>query len=73
VQIGLADGIGDVRSVMRERFGDKVRLKLVPTARTGLVARLFGREPASQVSGLLDPSALIAAVEDRALWARYGL
>jgi signal peptide peptidase SppA len=73
VEIGLADGIGDVRSVMRERFGHKVRLKLVPTARPGLLGRLLGREPVSQVSGLLDPSALIAAVEDRALWARYGL
>jgi hypothetical protein len=25
------------------------------------------------VAGLLDPSAILAALEERALWARYGL
>jgi len=73
VEIGLADGIGDVRSVMRERFGDKVQLKLVPTARPGLLARLIGREAVPQVSSLFDPAELVASLEERALWARYGL
>src|SRR4051812_26791936 len=73
VEIGLADAIGDVRSVMRARFGDKVRLKLVPTARPGLLARLIGREPLPQVSGLLDAADVVATFEERALWARYGL
>jgi signal peptide peptidase SppA len=73
VELGLIDGLGDVRSVMRERFGDKVVLQLIPMARPGLLARLLGREPVPQVSGLLDPAATLAAVEERALWARYGL
>jgi ClpP class serine protease len=30
---GLVDGIGDLRSVMRARFGDKVRLVPIAAAR----------------------------------------
>jgi hypothetical protein len=48
-------------------------LQLIPMARPGLLARLLGREPVPQVSGLLDPAATLAVVEERALWARYGL
>ena len=73
VDLGLVDGLGDLRSIMRERFGDKVVLKLVPMARPGLLARLLGREPVPQVAGLLDPGATLAVLEERALWARYGL
>jgi signal peptide peptidase SppA len=69
--IGLIDGLGDVRSVMRERFGDKVRLTLVPTERPSLLARWFGRSGSPQV--MLDPTAVIAALEERAAWARWGL
>ncbi len=73
IELGLVDGLGDLRSIMRERFGDKVVLKLVPMARPGLLARLLGREPVPQVAGLLDPGATLAVLEERALWARYGL
>jgi len=69
--IGLIDGLGDVRSVMRERYGDKVRLTLVPTERPSLLARWFGRSGSPQA--LLDPAAVIAALEERAAWARWGL
>jgi signal peptide peptidase SppA len=71
LDIGLIDGLGDVRSVMRERFGDKVRLALVPTERPSLLARWFGRSGSPQA--LLDPAAVIAALEERAAWARWGL
>src|SRR3954454_2350620 len=33
IGLGLIDGLGDLRSVLRERFGEKVQLRLVPTAR----------------------------------------
>jgi ClpP class serine protease len=71
--LGLVDGIGDLRSVMRERFGEKVRLKPVAAARAGLLARLIGRREPTIEAGLLDPAALIAALEQRAAWARLGL
>ena len=34
VSLGLADRTGDLRAVLREKYGDKVRLKLFSTERT---------------------------------------
>lgn len=77
-KLGLVDHLGDMRSFVRERFGDKAQLKLVTMPRG-----LFGRRPASGVaaSGSYDPgliaahaaSGLLSALEERALWNRYGL
>ncbi|HEX8665392.1 MAG TPA: S49 family peptidase [Beijerinckiaceae bacterium] len=74
LDLGLVDGLGDLRTVMRERFGEKVQLKPVAVARPGLLARLMGRrEPTVAAGGLIDPAALVAALEERAAWARVGL
>lgn len=62
--LGLVDGLGDLRSTMRNRFGDKVRLRLVGRRRSPW-ARLFG--PRSLAPDLL------AAVEERLAWGRWGL
>jgi signal peptide peptidase SppA len=73
VALGLIDGMADLRSAMRERFGEKVQLRVV-AARASLLARILGRsEPIPQVRSLLDPSDAIAALEERSAWARYGL
>src|SRR5215475_14818985 len=42
VSLGLADGIGDLRSTLRARFGEKVLTPVVAPA-TGLLSGLFGR------------------------------
>lgn len=44
MELGLIDGISDVRTKMRELHGDDVRLKLVPLERGGLLGR-FRRAP----------------------------
>jgi signal peptide peptidase SppA len=78
MELGLVDGISDVRTKMRELYGDKVRLKVVPLEKGGLLSRLR-RSPASTgyeelTSGRLAfAEDLISAVEARALWSRYGL
>ena len=72
LRIGLIDGIGDLRSVMRARFGDKVQLRLIPATRPSVIARWLGR-PGFVPDSLVDPGAVIGAVEERALWARWGL
>src|SRR3954449_13253851 len=41
-KLGLVDGLGDIRSVMRARFGDKVQLRMITPARPGLLARVLG-------------------------------
>ncbi|HEX8167704.1 MAG TPA: S49 family peptidase [Beijerinckiaceae bacterium] len=76
LELGLVDGLGDLRTVMRERFGEDVRLKPVAVARPGLLARLMGRrEPTigDAPAGFIDPAAVIAALEERAAWSRIGL
>ncbi len=71
LELGLVDAIGDLRTVARARYGDKVRLRVVALQRPSLLARLFGRDPT--IGPLLDPAEAIAAVEERSLWARLGL
>ena len=40
LDLGLIDGVSDVRTKMRELHGDKVRLKVVPISSGGLLSRL---------------------------------
>jgi signal peptide peptidase SppA len=77
LEFGLIDGISDVRSKMRELFGDKVRLKVVPLEKGGLLGRLR-RSSAVGYEELTSPRLafaedLISAIETRALWSRFGL
>lgn len=45
LELGLIDGLGEVRSVMRQRYGDKVQLRVIPPARSSLLARWLGGRP----------------------------
>lgn len=84
LEYGLIDGIADMRSKMRELFGEKVRLERVSLSRGGLLSRLrrlpslapgvhapFGDVAAAP--GLALAEDLVSAIEARALWSRYGL
>jgi signal peptide peptidase SppA len=68
LELGLIDGIGDMRTVLRDRFGDKVRFRLVGAQRGWLMRRL--RSSSMPEDWARD---LIGAVEERALWVRFGL
>lgn len=75
VTLGLADAIGDLRSVLRARFGEKVRMPVIAPP-GGLLSGVTGRKPGAGAAlpgtvGFSDD--LISALEARALWARYGL
>src|ERR1700674_2410331 len=75
VSFGLADAIGDLRSTLRARYGDKVLTPVIAPA-TGMLSGLLGRRSAGTlaslegVSGL--PDELISALESRAIWAKFG-
>ncbi len=75
VSLGLADAIGDLRSTLRARYGDKVSTPVIAPA-TGMLSGLLGRRSAGTlaslegVSGL--PDELISALESRAIWAKFG-
>ena len=76
---GLVDAIGDLRSVLRERFGDKVYMPLITPERGFFGRRAFGIGPNALLGAGLHAAPLglaedmISALEARALWARYGL
>ncbi len=73
VSLGLADGIGDLRSTLRARFGEKVSTPVIAPA-SGMLSSLFGRRAPGagslDVAGL--PDELISALETRAIWSRFG-
>jgi serine protease SohB len=74
IEFGLADSLGDMRSVLRTRYGEKVRTPLISAERSLFGRRLQGVGLAAALAGqpgLADD--LVSALETRALWARYGL
>ncbi|GMO32241.1 S49 family peptidase [Bradyrhizobium sp. TM233] len=77
VALGLADCIGDLRSTLRARYGEKVLTPVIAQP-TGLLSGLLGRKSpgAGQLSALESvaglPDELISAVETRAIWAKFG-
>jgi serine protease SohB len=74
LELGLVDAIGDLRGVLRERFGDKLVTPLVSAERGWFRRRLFGATgEAAWPAGSAVGEDLISALEARAIWARYGL
>lgn len=74
IDLGLADRIGDLRSILRQRYGDKVRTPLIEAERSLLGRKLAGVGFAKMLGGdTALPDDLISALETRALWSRYGL
>ena len=77
VSLGLADAIGDLRSTLRARYGDKVLTPVIAPA-TGMLSSLLGRKSAGAgmlasldgIAGL--PDEVISALETRAIWAKFG-
>src|ERR1700759_1033915 len=49
VSLGLADAIGDLRSTLRARYGDKVKMPLIAPA-SGMLSGLLGRKSASSAT-----------------------
>ncbi len=68
-ELGLVDGLGDIRSVLRARYGEKVEMPLIAAER-GFLARRFAGGGAESAS-LAEEA--VSALEARAIWARFGL
>lgn len=77
-ELGLVDEIGELRSVLKAKYGEKTKVKLIEPKRG-----LFGNRVAAGVSAMggLDGEALAAgaadgiliAAEEKLLWNRLGL
>jgi ClpP class serine protease len=77
LDLGLVDSLGDMRSVLKSRFGEKTKLELIREPRgffgrrLGLFGSTGGLSPADVAGAAVD--GLIEAIEQRALWNRFGL
>ena len=66
LELGLIDGVGELRATLRTRFGRRVRLRAIATQRRTWRRRL----------GLIEPDLpgdLLAGLEARQHWSRFGL
>ena len=77
LELGLVDSLGDMRTVLKDRYGAKAELKLITPPR-GLFGRRLGMFGSSTPT--LGPdvasafaAGIVDAAEERALWGRFGL
>ena len=76
LELGLIDGIGEMTSVIKERYGERVRFHPVGPRQSWLKRKLgasslgHGAEAGYASSLAAD---LLAVLEERALWSRFGL
>ena len=70
IGLGLADQVGDVRGVVKARFGEDTHLRLISAPRP-----LPFRRPPSGVELKLDgwSADVLSTIEERSLWSRFGL
>jgi signal peptide peptidase SppA len=66
LELGLVDGIGDMKTILKTRFGENVQLKKI-----NLQKGWFSKITASRAPLIIDDT--LAAVEERLLWSRFGL
>jgi signal peptide peptidase SppA len=65
-ELGLVDEIGDMRSVMRKKFGDKVKFEKI-SKQKGFLKRKLGIIGGEFADGVM------SSVEAKGLWSRFGL
>ena len=72
LQLGLIDGLDDMRSHLRKLYGEKTKLNLIQPSRGMLGRKNIGGISHAQMLGAAGES-LMNVLEEKALWSRYGL
>jgi signal peptide peptidase SppA len=75
LDLGLVDGLGEMRETLKRRYGEKTRLELVGGGRNMFGRRLPGvvHSGAAGEIGAGAVAGLAEGLEEKALWSRYGL
>ncbi len=79
VDVGIADGVGHLTPIIEDRFGEDVKVREIGRKKPGLLSRLLGGGKGSLTANAAESvgagaaHAAVDAVEERALWARYGI
>ena len=66
LKLGLIDGIGNAEQVLKEKFGDKAIIKKFEKPK-GFIAKKLSSSIDDQIENIFN------AIEQRALWQRFGL
>ncbi len=72
--MGLIDGLGDLRHIMRDEYGDNVKFRIIDERRQwwrqrlGMDINSLRNDCSYELAGNL-----IAAIEERMIWTRFGL
>ena len=72
-ELGLVDQLGDMRSFLKGRFGEKTKLRLITQPRSMFGLRSGATPGVAERAAMAATDNLILAVEERALWGRFGL
>ena len=64
VELGLADGIGSINEVIKEKFGKKAKIKIIDQKKSFLQKRL---------SSSINNNDIFNRLEEMIMWSRYGL
>jgi serine protease SohB len=74
LEYGLIDRVGDLRTVMREKFGEDVQLPVVAASKRFFSRFVPGMKLASVVGGadIGMTDEFVSTIEARAIWARFG-
>jgi len=64
VELGLADGVGSINDVIREKFGKKAKIKVIDQKKSFLQKRL---------SSSINSNDILNRLEEMMMWSRYGL
>ena len=65
VELGLADGIGSIHEVIKNKFGSKAKLKFIDQKKSFLQKKLS--------TSLVNSDELINSIEEKAMWSKFGL
>ena len=66
LKLGLIDGIGNAEQVLREKFGENIVIKKLEKPK-GFIARKLSASVDNQIDNIAN------AIEERALWQKFGL
>jgi len=64
VELGLADGLGSINKVIKEKFGEKAKIKIINQKKSFLQKRL---------SSSINNNDILNRLEQIIMWSRYGL
>ena len=69
IELGLSDGIGHLHETLKNKFGEKTKIKMIEPKKSFIQRKLSSKLSSS----LIDTEKLIKYLEDKVYWSRYGL